>query len=118
MLFYEKRIKSELSFVLDDKTIETIKQNPVSLVCDGTAIPRALQQVHSCLVYPSLSERVIRDQIEPNTKVTVPFYQVEKFVSNDIYRQVSLDNQVYIAELQVYDSHFFDTTTKLLENLV
>jgi len=31
---------------------------------------------------------------------------------------VSQDNQVYIAELQVYDSHFFDTTTKLLANLV
>jgi hypothetical protein len=42
MLFYEKRVKSDLSFVLDVKTIETIKQNSVSLVCDGTAIPRAL----------------------------------------------------------------------------
>lgn len=118
MLFYEKRVKSDLSFVLDDKTIETIKQTSVSLVCDGTAIPRALPQVHSCLVYPSLSERVIREQLEPNTKISVPFYQVQKFVSNEIYRQVSRDNQVYIAELQVYDSHFFDTTTQLLTNLV
>ena len=25
---------------------------------------------------------------------------------------------MYIAELQVYDSHFFDTTTQLLGNLV
>lgn len=104
-------MKTDLSFVLDEKTIETIKQTSISLVCDGTAIPRALQQVHSCLVYPSLSERVIREQIEPNTKINVPFYQVEKFVPNDIYKQVSRDNQVYIAELQVYDGHFFDTTT-------
>jgi hypothetical protein len=76
MLFYEKRVKSGISFVLDDKIIETIKENSVSLVCDGTAIPRALQQVHTCLVYPSLSERVIREKIEPNTKISVPFYQV------------------------------------------
>jgi hypothetical protein len=104
--------------VLDDSTVETIKNNSVSLVCDSTAIPRPLQQVHSCIVYPALGERVIKEQIEPNTKIGVPFYEVQKFISNEVYRQVSQDNQVYMAELQVYDSHFFDTTTQLLSNLV
>ena len=74
MLFYEKRIKSDLSLVLDDKIVDEIKNNAASLVCDGTAIPRALQQVHSCFVYPELSDRVTRESIEPNTKINVPFY--------------------------------------------
>jgi len=53
MLFYEKRIKSDLILVVDENTIDFVKEmtsNP--LACDGTAIPRALQQPHSCLVYP------------------------------------------------------------------
>lgn len=69
-------------------------------------------------MYPSLSEKVIHNKLAPNTTVSIPFYEVQKFVSNDTYRHVSQDNQVYMAELQVYDNHFFKTTTQLLANLI
>lgn len=41
MLVYEKQIKSDISIVLDQRTVEAIQQNSVSLACDGTTIPRA-----------------------------------------------------------------------------
>jgi hypothetical protein len=50
--------------------------------------------------------------------VTVPFNQVEKFVPSDYYSDVHLDNQLFLAEKQVFCNPFFKTTASLLEQII
>jgi hypothetical protein len=84
MLVYEKRRKVDI--------------NIVSLVCDSTAIPRGL---YASIALPSLADRISQGQIivqNNESLVSLPFYGVNKFIPNEIYKQINEDNKSYLAE--------------------
>ena len=43
---------------------------------------------------------------------------MQKFVPNEYYRQVHHDNQLFLAEKQVFCNPFFKTTAKLMEQMI
>ena len=79
---------------------------------------------HSYLVYPGLIERIrakqglVRDEKTEETYIEVPFHEVRKFVPNEYYRQVHHDNQLFLAEKQVFCNPFFKTTAQLMEQMI
>jgi hypothetical protein len=104
MLVYEKRRKLDI--------------NIVSLVCDSTAIPRGS---YAQIALPSLSEKISSGQITVSGNdsiISLPFYGVKKFIPNEIYKQINEDNKSYLAEKQVFTSHFFETTHTLMKSIV
>ena len=79
---------------------------------------------HSYLVYPGLIERIrggqglLRDAKAEETYIEVPFHGVQKFVPNEYYRQVHADNQLFLAEKQVFCNPFFKTTAQLMRQML
>ena len=78
---------------------------------------------HSFLIYPGLvrslyenSEQILKvDEENKESYVQVPFHRVTKFVPNEYYRQVHDDNQLFLAEKQVFCTPFFKTSAQLIE---
>ena len=78
---------------------------------------------HSFLIYPGLvsslyenSDSVLKfDEEKKEHFVEVPFHNIKQFVPNDYYKQVHDDNQLFLAEKQVFCTPFFKTSAQLIE---
>lgn len=79
---------------------------------------------HSFQIYPNILQRIYRNEgISYDEKakeyfIQVPFNHVEKFVPSEFYSQVHQDNQLFLAEKQVFCNPFFKTTAFLLEQII
>ena len=78
---------------------------------------------HSYLIYPGLvkslyesSDSILKyDEEKKEHFVEIPFHNVQKFVPNEYYKLVHNDNQLFLAEKQVFCTPFFKTSAKLIE---
>jgi len=77
---------------------------------------------HSFLIYPGLIDKLYNNpesvlKFDEETKeryVEVPFHNVQKFVPNEYYRKVHRDNEIFLAEKQVFCTPFFRTSAQLI----
>lgn len=78
---------------------------------------------HSFLIYPGLISHLYNnadatvkfDADKQEHFVEVPFNNVQKFVPNEYYRHVHQDNQLFLAEKQVFCTPFFKTSAQMIE---
>jgi hypothetical protein len=102
MLVYEKRVKMPLTLQLNDSILAQVAalqrlndEQLSSLVCDGTANPRAAQQPltsHLFYAVPGLARRIANREYDADLRLQIPFHSVRKFIPNEIYRWVDNDN--------------------------
>jgi hypothetical protein len=77
---------------------------------------------HSYFLYRDLipkiygrQDSILYDEESKENYVEIPYHNIRKFVPNQYYKQVHDDNQVFLAEKQVFCAPFFTTTGKLME---
>ena len=102
MLVYEKRVKMPLTLQLNDSILAQVAalqrlndEQLSSLVCDGTANPRAAQQPltsHLFYAVPDLARRIANREYDADLRLQIPFHSVRRFIPNEIYRWVDNDN--------------------------
>ena len=118
--------KSDMPTVISDAEMsnsEGITKKPVEAEEDKEMEDFMAKVPHSFLIYPNLissiydnSDTVVKYDEEMKEHYTeVPFHQVQKFVPNEYYRLVHNDNQLFLAEKQVFCTPFFKTSAQMIE---
>jgi len=114
MLIYEKRVKEKMKVVLSESVMQ-------ALACDGTAMTSP-EDIHLFQVFPNLREQIkergqdfVKYDAEKKEHVAfVDFDDAKKFVPNDIYKMVHLDNKKFLCEKQVFSDSFYLCSYELL----
>lgn len=58
---------------------------------------------------------LITDEEKKERYIEMPFHSVQKFIPHDYYDKVHQDNQLYLAEKQVFCTPFFKTSAQLIQ---